>query len=111
MLGNKYPGGDYYGIKDIGGQGSYLAGAITEAQYMLATTADAHDRGTTYPVTNAIVILSDGELNDPKSGSDGVDPGASGGNVALPAPRPARMRYDAAHGGEGCRHADLLDRV
>lgn len=59
--GSKYPGGNYYGLKDIGGQGSYLAGAITEAQYLLQT----HPRTG---AQNAIVILSDGEMNDPKSG-------------------------------------------
>ena len=102
--GNKYPGGDYYGIKDIAGQGSYLAGAISEAQYTLATQPQTRTiNGTTYPVTNAIVILSDGEMNDPKSGSDGVDPDA--GRAAAPvgwlpaSMRPARMRYDAATAG------------
>jgi Flp pilus assembly protein TadG len=80
-----YPGGNYYGLKDIGGQGSYLAGAITEAQYLLQT-APTRTGPDGQNVTNAIIILSDGELNDPKkyvSGSsgafkDGVDPGASG---------------------------------
>jgi Flp pilus assembly protein TadG len=59
--GGTYPGGDYYGLKDIGGQGSYLAGAITEAQNLL-------NQNTRPGVTNAIIILSDGELNNPKSG-------------------------------------------
>ncbi len=59
--GGTYPGGNYYGLKDIGGQGSYLAGAITEAQNVLNQNARTG-------ATNAIVILSDGELNDPKSG-------------------------------------------
>jgi hypothetical protein len=53
--GSTYPGGDYYGLKDIGGQGSYLAGAITEAQHLL-------NAGARPGVTNAIVVLSDGEL-------------------------------------------------
>ena len=59
--GGTYPGGNYYGLKDIGGQGSYLAGAITEAQYQLQQNARAG-------ATNAIVILSDGEMTNPKSG-------------------------------------------
>lgn len=49
---------DYYGLKDIGGQGSYLAGAITEAQYLLEQNAQSG-------VKNAIIIESDGDLNDP----------------------------------------------
>ncbi len=59
--GGTYPGGDYYGLKDIGGQGSYLAGAITEAQNNLNINARTG-------ATNAIIILSDGEFNNPKSG-------------------------------------------
>lgn len=59
--GSKYPGGNYYGLKDVGGQGSYLAGAVTEAQYQLQQNARAG-------ATNAIVILSDGEMTNPKSG-------------------------------------------
>lgn len=59
--GSKYPGGDYYGLKQIGGQGSYLAGAITEAQNLLNKNARAGAQ-------NAIIILSDGEMNNPKSG-------------------------------------------
>jgi hypothetical protein len=58
------PGGNYYGLKDIGAQGSYLAGAITEAQYEL-TQAPARQG-----VTNAIIVLSDGELNQPSTFTD-----------------------------------------
>ena len=36
--GSTYPGDDYYGLKVIGGQGSYLAGAITEAQHSSTRT-------------------------------------------------------------------------
>ncbi|MGA9858040.1 MAG: pilus assembly protein TadG-related protein, partial [Solirubrobacteraceae bacterium] len=50
-----YPGGDYYGLKAIGGHGSYLAGAITEAQYLLAQNSQAG-------ITNAIIVLSDGQM-------------------------------------------------
>jgi Putative Flp pilus-assembly TadE/G-like len=78
--GGKFPGGDYYGLKQVGGQHSYLAGAITEAQYLLnqAQTTAPRTGPNGQPVTNAIVILSDGELNAPDSSTDGVDPGATG---------------------------------
>lgn len=69
-----FPGSDKYGVKDIGGQGSYLAGAISEAQYLLATDTRTVNGS---PVAKGIIVLSDGELNDPNSGSDGVDPGSS----------------------------------
>ncbi|HEX3617135.1 MAG TPA: hypothetical protein VHU61_11400 [Solirubrobacteraceae bacterium] len=95
-----FPGGDYYGIKDIGGQGSYLAGAITEAQYLLAEAAAAQPtrtiNGTAYPVSSGIVILSDGELNDPKSGSDGVDPDATSGNISFSSTQPCEDALKAA---------------
>jgi hypothetical protein len=85
-----FPGDDDYGVKDIGGQGSYLAGAITEAQYLLSQTPARY--GPNGQVAqNVIIILSDGELNSPKECNstnqcpstnnpyhDGVDPGASG---------------------------------
>ncbi len=62
--GSTYPGpGDIYGLMDVGGQGSYLAGAITEAQHLLNASARPG-------VPNAIVVLSDGELNDPKTFTD-----------------------------------------
>ena len=57
----QYPGGDYYGLKVIGGQGSYLAGAIAHAQYAL-------DHSGRPGVTNAIIVLSDGALNSPHCG-------------------------------------------
>jgi hypothetical protein len=49
---------DYYGLKDIGGHGSDLAGAITEAQYLL-------EQNVQPGVKNAIIIESDGDLDDP----------------------------------------------
>jgi Flp pilus assembly protein TadG len=61
--GGVYPGGDYYGIKDIGGQGSYLAGAITEAQHLLDQNARAGAQ-------NAIIVESDGQMNNPKTFTD-----------------------------------------
>jgi hypothetical protein len=56
-----YPAGsgtnpNTYGLKDIGGVGSYLAGAISDAQYELQQNARPG-------ATNIIVIESDGELN------------------------------------------------
>jgi len=53
---------DYYGLKDIGGHHSFLAGAITEAQYLLEQSAQPG-------VKNAIIIESDGDLNDPDNES------------------------------------------
>jgi Flp pilus assembly protein TadG len=58
--GDKYPGysaNDVYGLKDIGGQGSALAGAITEAQYLLQSAP-----ARTPAAQNVIVIESDGDL-------------------------------------------------
>jgi hypothetical protein len=45
-----------YGLKDVGGQGTYLAGAVTEAQYLLQTNARAGAK-------NVIIIESDGQMN------------------------------------------------
>jgi Putative Flp pilus-assembly TadE/G-like len=91
-----YPGGDYYGIKEVGGQGSYLAGAITAAQYALWQQPQTRTiDGQSESVTNAIVILSDGELNDPDSSRDGVDPGASG-NVSFSSSTPCQDAFLAA---------------
>jgi hypothetical protein len=56
---SKYPGNDDYGLKQIGGHQSYLAGAITEAENALLTAP-----ARTPAATNVIVIESDGELND-----------------------------------------------
>jgi hypothetical protein len=89
-----FPGSDDYGVKDIGGQGSYLAGAITEAQYKLAT-APARVGPNGQAPANAIIILSDGELNDPKSSSDGVAPSSSN-NKGWTDSTPCEDAYDAA---------------
>lgn len=96
--GGGFPGGDYYGLKDIGGQGSYLAGAISAAQYMLASSTRTTGP-TGAPVTNAIIILSDGELNDPNSSGDGVDSGASG-NVSFSSSTPCEDAVNAAAGAK-----------
>ena len=63
--GGTYPGGDFYGLQVVGGQGSYLAGAITEAQRRL-DAAKVSRPG----VTSAIIVLSDGELNKPGTFTD-----------------------------------------
>ena len=65
-----YPAGsgsnpDGYGLKDIGGVGSYLAGAITEAQYQLQQHARTG-------ASNVIIIESDGELNPSTTFSNGT---------------------------------------
>ena len=104
-----YPGGDYYGIKDfveygVNGQHSYLAGAISEAQSVLAAQAAAQPtrtiNGTAYPVTSGIIILSDGELNDPDNTTDGVDPGSSGGNIGFTSGTPCEDALNAATGAK-----------
>ncbi len=89
-----YPGGDYYGIKDISGQKSYLAGAISEAQYMLASTP-TRTTANGAPMTNAIVILSDGEINSPNSSTDGVAPGQKG-NIPFTDTTPCESAISAA---------------
>jgi hypothetical protein len=89
-----FPGSDEYGIKDIDRQGSYLAGAITEAQYLLAT-APTRTGANGQKQANAIVILSDGELNAADQTGDGVDPGASG-NVGWTDSTQCEDAYNAA---------------
>jgi len=56
---------DGYGLKDIGGVGSYLAGAISEAQYQLQEHARTG-------ASNVIIIESDGELNPSTTFSNGT---------------------------------------
>jgi hypothetical protein len=56
---------DAYGLKDIGGQGSYLAGAISEAQYQLQQHARTG-------ASNVIIIESDGEMNPSTTFSNGT---------------------------------------
>ena len=56
---------DYYGLKDIGGRGSYLAGAITEAEYLLQENARAD-------TASDIVIESDGGMTEPTKFSNGT---------------------------------------
>lgn len=88
-----FPGNDDYGVKDIGGQGSYLAGAITAAQYELGQQPSTNSAGQT--VTKAMIILSDGEFGAPSSSKDGVDPGATG-NVGWTSNTPCEDALNAA---------------
>lgn len=111
-----WPGGDYYGLKDITElanihEGSYLAGAITEAQYLLDTAELTNPRTgpNDQAVSNAIVILSDGQLDQPtKCASsnncpstnnpyfDGVAPGQAG-NVGWTDTKPCQDAETAAN--------------
>ncbi len=88
-----YPGGDFYGLKVIGGQGSYLAGAISEAQYLLDHAGRA---GT----TNAIIVLSDGELNSPHSWTDNT-PCTTANNAATAAKNDGVLIYSIAYDSSG----------
>jgi hypothetical protein len=88
-----FPGNDDYGVKDIGGQGSYLAGAITAAQYALGQAPATNSAGQT--ITKAMIILSDGEFGAPNSGKDGVSPGSSG-NVGWSSSIPCQDALNAA---------------
>lgn len=96
--GSKYPGGDYYGLKDIGGQGSYLAGAITEAQHLLDVNAQPG-------VTNAIVVESDGQMNDPKTFTDN-NPCNSAIDAATQAKATGTVIYAIAYGSNGTKCPD-----
>jgi hypothetical protein len=96
--GGTYPGGDYYGLKDIGGQGSYLAGAITEAQHLLNVNAKTG-------VTNAIIVLSDGQLNNPKTFTDN-NPCNSAVGAATQAKAAGTVMYAIAYGSNGTQCPD-----
>jgi hypothetical protein len=92
--GSAYPGGtDAYGLKSIGGQGSYLAGAITEAQYLLGVNARAG-------ATNAIIVLSDGQLNAPSTFTD-TNPCRSAVSAATQAKAAGTVIYSIAYGANG----------
>jgi hypothetical protein len=88
--GKAYPGGDYYGLKDIGGQGSYLAGAITEAQYLLGQNARP---GT----TNAIIVVSDGAMT---SKSFDSNPCATAVHAAAQATAAGTAVYSIGYGAD-----------
>jgi hypothetical protein len=92
--GSTYPGtGDKYGLNVVGGQGSYLAGAITEAQHLLNGNARTG-------VTNAIIVLSDGQLNAPSGFTDNK-PCASAINAATAAKAAGTLVYAIAYGADG----------
>jgi Flp pilus assembly protein TadG len=91
--GSAYPGtGDKYGLDVIGGQGSYLAGAITEAQHLLNLNPRAG-------ATNAIIVLSDGQLNAPKTFTD-AKPCTSAINAAAQATAAGTVVYSIAYGAD-----------
>jgi Flp pilus assembly protein TadG len=91
--GGTYPNGDYYGLKDIGGQGSYLAGAITEAQHLLNVNARPG-------AENAIIVLSDGQLNKPSTFTDN-SPCHSAVSAATQAKAAGTTIYSIAYGSNG----------
>ncbi|HZU61523.1 MAG TPA: vWA domain-containing protein, partial [Solirubrobacteraceae bacterium] len=96
--GGMYPGGDYYGLKVIGGQGSYLAGAITEAQHLLNQNARS---GT----QNVIIVESDGQLNNPRTFTDD-NPCNSAIQAATQAKAAGTIIYTIAYGSDGTRCPD-----
>jgi Flp pilus assembly protein TadG len=91
--GGVYPGGDYYGLKDIGGQGSYLAGAITEAQHLLNQNARPG-------AENAIIVESDGQMNNPRTFTDD-NPCHSAVQAAAQAKAAGTIIYSIAYGSDG----------
>ena len=91
--GGVYPGGDYYGLKRPAGQGSYLAGAITEAQHLLNVNARPG-------ATNAIIVLSDGALNKPATFTDN-SPCHSAISAATQATAAGTTVYSIAYGADG----------
>jgi hypothetical protein len=96
-----YPDGNYYGLKDIGGQGSYLAGAITEAQHQLDVNARPG-------ATNAIIVESDGQMNNPKTFTDD-NPCASAIDAAAQAKAAGTLVYAIAYGSNGTVCPDKND--
>jgi hypothetical protein len=91
--GSAYPGGTYYGLKVIGGQGSALAGSITEAQQLLNVNAKVG-------VTNAIVVVSDGQL------STGTNPCAAAVSAAAQAKAAGTVVYSIAYGADSTQCSD-----
>lgn len=92
-----YVSGDDYGLKDIGGQGSYLAGSITEAQHLLEVNARAG-------ATNAIIVLSDGAMTDPITFTDGSKRSTScqdAHTAAAQAKATGTLIYSIAYGASG----------
>ena len=101
--GSTYPGaGNKYGLNDVGGQGSYLAGAITEAQHLL-------NANTRTGATNAIIVLSDGQLNAPRGFTD-TRPCGSAINAATQAKAAGTLIYAIAYGANGSACPDASPR-
>lgn len=96
--GGTYPGGNFYGVKVIGGQGSYLAGAITEAQHLLDQNARAGAQ-------NVIIVESDGQLNNPKTFTDN-NPCNSAIEAATQAKAAGTLIYALAYGSNGTECPD-----
>ena len=90
--GGVYPRGTYYGLEDTGQQTTYLAGAIAEAQYQLAQTARPN-------AVNAIIVLSDGQLNHVTFANGGNDnnPCASADAAATAAKAKGTLIYSIAY--------------
>jgi len=90
--GGTYPGGDYYGLKDVGQQSTYLAGALAEAQYQLVQNARPN-------AINVIVVLSDGQLNNVNFANGGHDnnPCASADAAATAAKAKGTLIYSIAY--------------
>ena len=89
----QYPGGDYYGLKVVGGQGSYLAGAISQAKYAL-------DHASRPGAQSVIIVLSDGVLNSPKSWTDNT-PCNTANNAATAAKNDGILIYSIAYDSSG----------
>ena len=94
--GGNYPGGDYYGLKDVGQQSTYLAGALAEAQYQLA---HAPPRASGPTPVNVIIVLSDGQLNQVTFANGGHDnnPCASAAAAATAAKGTGTLIYSIAY--------------
>jgi Putative Flp pilus-assembly TadE/G-like len=94
--GGNYPGGPYYGLKDVGQQSTYLAGALAEAQYQLA---HAPARATGAAPVNVIIVLSDGQLNQVNFANNGHDnnPCQSAFNAAAAAKGTGTLIFSIAY--------------
>jgi Putative Flp pilus-assembly TadE/G-like len=94
--GSTAPAGTYYGLKDVGGQGSALAGSITEAQQLLNVNAKVG-------VTNAIIVVSDGQLDSQ------TNPCAAAISAAAQAKAAGTVVYSIAYGADSTRCGDATN--
>jgi Flp pilus assembly protein TadG len=94
----KYPNGDFYGLQDIGGQRTYLAGAIAEAQTLLTQASVKRPSAQ-----NVIIVLSDGELNQVNFSNGGSDttPCKSANTAATAAKTAKTLIYSIAYNSAG----------